>query len=383
MELFPGRTAYGLVVALALIDAVWLGVSPASLAPGQLIGPAALVAFLLAEAWVLGRGAGLAPPRAAALCHRIGALMQGIAFLQAAWITVRVFNHVSMTTDFAYADLRLSGWDAALGIDWRGYFDLVGRTPWLRAALDAGYTSLTFLSLIAFFVLLAAPDLRRARFFLESFLVTAIVCTGIGLFFPARAAVATYLGAAGPFPGFASPPGVYHLAALAQLRSGAVALDIGNLPGLVTFPSFHTAAGIVLLWAFWRTRAFPAAAAYVVLMIAATPVFGGHYGVDLIAGAALAAVICGSLARLPFYRGLFSRRPASTAQAGATRAPNSADPTRTWVAPQAIAASKSSLMPIDRPVSPWSAASPARRSKCGTGSSATGGIAINPKIGRS
>ena len=45
-----------------------------------------------------------------------------------------------------------------------------------------------------------------------------------------------------------------------------------------------------------------------------------------------------------------------------TRAPKSAEPMRTWVAPQAMAASKSSLMPIDRPARPWRAAS--ARSSC-------------------
>ena len=120
--------------------------------------------------------------------------------------------------------------------------------------------------------------------------------------------MATYLCVAGPFPGFPAPPGLYHLEALGALRTGPVALDLGNLPGLVTFPSFHTAAGIVLTWAFWRTRAFPVVAAYAATMIAATPVFGGHYFVDLLAGACVAAVVCGGLAALPFYRDLFPRR---------------------------------------------------------------------------
>ena len=44
----------------------------------------------------------------------------------------------------------------------------------------------------------------------------------------------------------------------------------------------------------------------------------------------------------------------------------------------AIAASKSSLIPIDSPARPWRAASSRSSSKCGTGSASTGGIAISP-----
>ena len=65
------------------------------------------------------------------------------------------------------------------------------------------------------------------------------------------------------------------------------------------------------------------------------------------------------------------------------RAPKTAEPTRTWVAPQAIAVSKSSLMPMERPARPWRPASSASRRKWGSGSSSTGGIVISPKTGRS
>ena len=50
-----------------------------------------------------------------------------------------------------------------------------------------------------------------------------------------------------------------------------------------------------------------------------------------------------------------------TAQAAGARSPKIAEPMRTWVAPQAMAASKSSLMPMERPGRPWRAARLARR----------------------
>ena len=53
-------------------------------------------------------------------------------------------------------------------------------------------------------------------------------------------------------------------------------------------------------------------------MIAATPVFGGHYFVDLVAGAALAAAVVATFAALPAHRGLFQPpgTPSTAAPAG-------------------------------------------------------------------
>src|ERR1700680_3146795 len=66
----------------------------------------------------------------------------------------------------------------------------------------------------------------------------------------------------------------------------------------------------------------------------------------------------------------------------ASRAPKTAEPTRTCVAPSWIATEKSALMPIDRFFNPLRAAILAVSAKCGAGASLTGGMHINPEIGR-
>lgn len=152
-------------------------------------------------------------------------------------------------------------------------------------------------------------------YFLEAFLTVATLCTAVGLFLPAKAAVAVNFPGVEVFANFSSPPGLYHLSHLERLRAGGLhMLELGNLPGLVTFPSLHTAAGIILAVSFWRTGLFAVAAAYCAIMILSTPIFGGHYFVDLFAGAALAAVVLRLLAASPRYAGLFrgaSRQPRS------------------------------------------------------------------------
>lgn len=200
----------------------------------------------------------------------------------------------------------LDGWDRALGLDWRAYFNWAAARPWLLAAMAWSYTSLTYLSVIAYLTISLFLEPRRSIFFLESFTLTAVVCTLMGAFFPARAAVERYFGADADFSAFPLEPGLYHLVSLERLREGApVELVLGQLPGLVTFPSFHTAAGIILVVSTWRSYLFPPAVIYSTLMISSPPVFGAHYFVDLIAGTVVALGIALPLARHARFRQVF------------------------------------------------------------------------------
>ena len=79
---------------------------------------------------------------------------------------------------------------------------------------------------------------------------------------------------------------------IAALRSGELReLSSGNMAGLVTFPSFHTAAAVLLAWGF---RGVPivgrALLALNLVMILTVPMIGSHYFVDVLGGLAVAAL---------------------------------------------------------------------------------------------
>src|SRR5438477_606660 len=78
---------------------------------------------------------------------------------------------------------------------------------------------------------------------------------------------------------------------LAPVREGTLRhLDLFSLAGIVTFPSFHAASALLYAWALWPVRWIrPVAIIANAAMLASTPIDGGHYFVDLIAGAAIAA----------------------------------------------------------------------------------------------
>ena len=68
-------------------------------------------------------------------------------------------------------------------------------------------------------------------------------------------------------------------------RAGTMAVvPLGGIEGMITFPSFHAAGGMMVTWAFRRYRVW--CAALVVLngfLIAATVLTGAHYAIDVIA----------------------------------------------------------------------------------------------------
>ena len=91
-----------------------------------------------------------------------------------------------------------------------------------------------------------------------------------------------------------------------------------TIEGLITFPSFHTALAVVTAWAFWGTRYIAGPTLVLNLtVIASTVPVGGHYFVDVFAGAAIAGARIAGLAWRPWERTVAA--PAALAGPGLAR----------------------------------------------------------------
>jgi membrane-associated phospholipid phosphatase len=79
---------------------------------------------------------------------------------------------------------------------------------------------------------------------------------------------------------------------LIQIRQGGAAtLQTLNGNGLIAFPSFHCAAALLLVWSTWAIRWLRAPMIIMSLaLLIATPIFGGHYISDMIAGAVVMVI---------------------------------------------------------------------------------------------
>lgn len=273
--------SWRVLVALALVDGVWLALSPIDLEARSWISIAVLVALAGGIKAVVDR---------VEVSLRIQTFALGLSFMLMAWPVLRILNHLTMSVGLPLTDAKLAAWDAALGLDWFAYVAWVDRYPKLLVLMNATYQGLTLYSLATFLVLLWLYGAQRAREFVLLFFLTAILATLIGMLFPADAAMAYFRPDPSLFRNVTPAFGTYHLEAMQALRSGQPhLLSLQELPGLVTFPSFHTAMGVVGIYCC-RGRPLVLALSLAVngTMIAATPVFGSHYLVDPLGGIALA-----------------------------------------------------------------------------------------------
>ncbi|MEZ5708279.1 MAG: phosphatase PAP2 family protein [Blastomonas sp.] len=280
-----------LIGLLALIDGAFLALGRAELTGSSwlyVMGSAGVAGLaMLGSGWLRSH---------ALLCT----LFRGIAFSALAWPVLRIFNYLSMTIPFPMTDALLAQWDAALGFDWLGYLQWLNQYPPLLLLMDMTYTGLEKYA-AAFFVLIALfPDSRHRCFELIAlFVSTAILSMVIGIFFPALAPMGYYAPDVSGLRMIDAGIGIYHIDNLAALREQASPLlNLSDMPGLVTFPSFHTAMGVVLIYVCRGNRTlFGISLVINLLMIAATPLFGSHYLVDLIGGVAVALFAIAALRR--------------------------------------------------------------------------------------
>ncbi len=312
--MFPGIILYISLAVVAAIDLAWLAVTDISIRQDSVFP--VVIPIMLIGAMAVGARAlsvyfeRIMPPQSRAASKAyfdiLIVVFHGLFFIRAAWLFLSLLNYLSMSLAFPYTDTILFAADRALFPDWKGYFAFVADRPFLVVILGISYGLLTPISVIVFLGMMLGRQTRRAEFYITGFFITALICITAGMFFPAVGSVMHILGGHVPSGRFEGVPGVYHVPILEKLRgSGPVALDLNDLPGLVTFPSFHTAAGIALFWSQRRTRLFWPALAYAAVMIASTPVIGGHYFIDLLGGGVIAVAILAWLGRLPRYRGLF------------------------------------------------------------------------------
>lgn len=211
------------------------------------------------------------------------------------------------------ADPWLAKADAMIGFDWLAYFNFVHDTPWLFMVFDHAYAQTGILSFLVVLSLILLGQFRRIQFHMEAVVWTVVICTLISAITPAYAAAIYYGIDFADYPNFGFAPGIYHIENLLALREASPDYRIGEEPfkGLITFPSVHTALGVIMAGALWRHWLFWPIALYCAVMIPSTPVLGSHYIIDVIAGAGLSVVVMLVVARRQRYAGVFRSSPRS------------------------------------------------------------------------
>lgn len=222
--------------------------------------------------------------------ERLAVALIGTAFL--IWFScgIATLNYLALAFDRPLIDAMLLAWDRALGIDWPSLFTTLKSVPGLGMLLTLAYaSSLLQVAIVVPVLALLGRTARLDRFFL-AFILAAAVTIGFWAAFPSFGA-ATYLFANGTVTQL---PGAIvdqdYAKSLLALKAGMMPhIVLGEMKGLIAFPSFHTVMAVLTVYAAAAVpRAFWPALAWNALVLLSVPVDGGHHVVDIPAGLVVA-----------------------------------------------------------------------------------------------
>jgi len=192
----------------------------------------------------------------------------------------------------AYWDASFAAWDRTLGFDWVGWLGWLDAHPRVALTLTLAYRSL-IAQMVAIIVLLGlGGSLAALRIVVLAAMIaglTTILLSGLA---PGLTTYAHFGLSPADYPHLHPAAPFSHVADLTALRAGTLRiLAVDQLQGIITFPSYHGALAVVFGWGFWRMRIawlrWPGML-LASMTLAATPVDGGHYFVDVIAGVLIA-----------------------------------------------------------------------------------------------
>jgi PAP2 superfamily len=283
---FPHWILWCAVLVLFAVNSAWLGLSTRiSIESAWMTGNA----ILTVAAFVIITFRMFKPEKFDWFLHRLWSVLLYVLLSALLMRNLQVLNHLTMSTNLPMADDRLMAWDVALGFDWLAYSKMLTARPFLTQLLFFAYNQLTFSGLAALAVaLILSNNRKRALEIIYLVVVTAIVCIVVAAGFPAKATMAL-LADQELLSRLQIGTGVLHVEQLMQLRGHDPIVMIPNdMQGLVSFPSFHTCMALIIAWCS-RGYIFTALIGGLIgtAIILGTPIFGGHYLVDVLGGVAV------------------------------------------------------------------------------------------------
>lgn len=201
-------------------------------------------------------------------------------------------SYAAATVNAPLIDDILLRADQAIGYDWLTCLRVLGENEEIRLILNISYMSIFIQPMLLASVLAWNDQLVKFEILILSIMSGLAIAAVMFVFCPATTAW-SYLGqealASSAFPGV-PVAGQDWMVALPEIRAGGGRL-ISDPLGLIAFPSFHCVVALLNTRAAWSSRWLRIP--FLILnglMIVSTPACGGHYLVDVIAGAVLAVI---------------------------------------------------------------------------------------------
>lgn len=214
---------------------------------------------------------------------RVGVLAEYLCLSVCGSAGLVIFSYLCLASAHGpLVDRALLRADLALGFDWLTVHDWVMAHPRLAMAGNILYGSQVLQGLYCTILLGVMQQRPQMQELWRLTFIASALCCLLAMLFPAL----------GPFKIFNLPSEGTFLPVMEHLLSHRdLVFTPASLAGVVCFPSLHTAMALAIPYGLRRTG--PIFIIFVVLnvlMLFTIPFFGGHYLVDMIAGAGVMLV---------------------------------------------------------------------------------------------
>ncbi|MGB3489523.1 MAG: phosphatase PAP2 family protein [Xanthobacteraceae bacterium] len=184
-------------------------------------------------------------------------------------------------------DTQLAELDRAVGLNVASFVEWSAAHPFWPQLFSTAYDS-SFVILCALVIFLSVSHRFDKLWQLALvFAITIVTSTAISVVWPAKGAFTYFDYSTDILNRLPTGSGLYHLPKFNYFRDDpAPVLSFASLQGVVTFPSFHCCLALMTIFATRGIRwLFPASLVWNLLVIISTIPIGGHYVIDLLAGA--------------------------------------------------------------------------------------------------
>lgn len=212
-----------------------------------------------------------------------------VGFFTAMALIGAVSTYPLAALSHGFADAWLQRIDETLHFDWLAWYRTTAQHPSLQILGVAAYQSIYVIpaALLAGFAI--RGERREAHRFLAGFWLAAILTLSLYIFMPALGPL-SYLWK-GPIP-YMPSSAIWQETLIPPLRAHQIRfVNLYELRGLVSAPSFHTASAVLYIATAWRSGSlrWPLISLSAAMLLS-VPVEGTHYLSDMLLGAAVALV---------------------------------------------------------------------------------------------
>jgi membrane-associated phospholipid phosphatase len=208
-------------------------------------------------------------------------------------VALGIMNYMGARLAFPFIDAQLVHLDQSIGFNWQAYIGWVNRHPLVAHIFTFSYRSTGPEIIVVLALLCLFRKATALHLFALQMLISAFITITMATFWPVLPSFAYHGIDAAAYPNLQIATATGFVSDIMGMRDHTTTLLPAALQGIVGFPSFHSTLAVLVMAA---VRATPVTALrlpvylFNVIMLLSTPVDGGHYLVDTLAGIALGVI---------------------------------------------------------------------------------------------